>query len=207
MTNLFVKLEITMKKIYGLIVLIFICSGAISLFGETKTKLSQPVYNVKATYNIMVPMRDGVRLSADVYRPKADGKFPALLMRTPYDNYDPETGYYFASRGYVVVLQDVRGKYDSEGEFYPFISEQKDGYDTQDWVAALPWCNGTIGTFGGSYGAATQWQAALLHNPHVKAMFPYVGAADIFNHWIYNNGAFVLFFNVIWGTASISGQA
>ena len=79
-----------MKKIYGLIVLIFIRSGGSSLFGETKTKLSQPVYNVKATYNIMVPMRDGVRLSADVYRPKANGKFPALLMRTPYDNYSPE---------------------------------------------------------------------------------------------------------------------
>ena len=193
-----------MKKNYGLIALILFIYGAGSLFGQTNAKLSEPVYKVKAQYNIMVPMRDGVKLSTDVYRPKAAGKFPVLLTRTPYDNYNPKQGYYFASRGYVVVLQDVRGRYDSEGEFYPFINEQKDGYDTQEWAATQPWSNGSIGTYGGSYVAATQWQAALLHNSHVKAMFPYVGGSDIFNHWVYCNGAFALSINVFWGAVSVS---
>lgn len=152
----------------------------------------------------MVPMRDGIKLSTDVYLPDAEGEFPVLLTRTPYDNYNPEQGYYFASRGYAVVMQDVRGRYDSEGEFYPFINEQKDGYDTQQWAATQQWSNGNIGTFGGYYVAATQWQAVLLHNPHVKAMFPYVGGSDIYNHWVYCNGAFGLSINVFWGAVSIS---
>src|SRR5262249_7490621 len=88
--------------------------------------------------DVKVAMRDGVTLIADVYRPAAPGRYPVLLDRTPYNRAMPATGVSLASHGYVVVLQDTRGRYDSEGEFYPFRSEAADGYDTVEWAAALP---------------------------------------------------------------------
>src|SRR5260370_16362279 len=97
-------------------------------------------------------IRDGTSLYADTWRPTAEGTFPVLLERTPYDKKD---GVDFclkaAARGYVVVIQDVRGRYSSEGEWYPFKHESNDGYDTVEWAAALPLSNGEVGMFGGSY--------------------------------------------------------
>src|SRR4030065_397184 len=102
-------------------------------------------------------MRDGVVLRADIYRPKADGKFPVLLQRTPYDRRGAvDFGLRAAARGYVVIFQDVRGRYGSEGEWYTFKHESADGYDTVEWAAALPYSNGKVGMFGGSYVGATQ---------------------------------------------------
>src|SRR5882672_11289031 len=111
---------------------------------------------VSVETGVKVPMRDGVTLIADVYRPRREGKFPVLLQRTPYDRRDPQTGLKLASHGYVVVLQDARGRFDSGGEFYPFRSEAADGYDTVEWAAALPYADGKVGMFGGSYVGATQ---------------------------------------------------
>ena len=114
-------------------------------------------------------MRDGTVLRADVYRPSGGGPFPALLERTPYGkDSSPECQVgappFFASRGYAVVVQDVRGRFASEGRFVPFQDDgwgpTRDGYDTVEWIATQPWCTGAVGTIGGSYAGATQYRLA-----------------------------------------------
>ena len=132
-------------------------------------------------------MRDGTVLRADLYRPDAPGKFPVLLQRTPYSKSGEaheEQGHRFAERGYVVVQQDVRGRYASDGELLPgFYSadhkDSEDGYDTVEWAAALPWSTGKVGTFGGSYNGWTQWELAHTRPPHLAAMIPSAIAADL----------------------------
>ena len=124
---------------------------------------------------VKVPMRDGVKLEADVQRPAATGRFPTLVYRTPYGRKDAEGNDVVKkalARGYAVVLVDVRGRYGSEGVFVPYANEGKDGYDTIEWAAAQPWSTGAIGTFGLSYPAAVQWLAAVESPPHLKAMVP-----------------------------------
>src|SRR6267378_3715077 len=105
--------------------------------------------------DVPVKMRDGVVLHADIYRPKTDGRFPVLLQRTPY-NKDGGAGFGLkaAARGYVTIIQDVRGRFSSEGEWYTFKHESDDGYETVEWAAALPYSNGKVGMFGGSYVGA-----------------------------------------------------
>ncbi|MGC2465059.1 MAG: CocE/NonD family hydrolase, partial [Candidatus Acidiferrum sp.] len=112
-------------------------------------------YGVIVERNVPAKMRDGVILRADIYRPKAEGKFPVLLVRTPYDK-TGESGFGMkgAARGYIVVEQDVRGRFASDGEWYVFKNESQDGYDTVEWAAALPYSNGKVGMFGGSYVGA-----------------------------------------------------
>jgi len=126
--------------------------------------------------NVAVPMRDGVVLRADVLRPNASGKFPVLVYRTPYAKpnalKDYTTFRHAVERGYAVVVQDVRGRYESAGDFVPYQHEGHDGYDTIEWAAAQPWSNGSVGTFGLSYPGAVQWLAAIETPPHLKAMVP-----------------------------------
>ncbi len=165
-------------------------------------EISQPVHEVRMMYALDVPMRDGVRLSTDVYLPDAEGPFPAILIRTPYNNNAEgvvEDCLYYASRGYAVVSQDVRGRWDSEGEWYPFVHEAQDGHDTQEWIGAQPWCDGNVGTAGGSYVAMVQWQAAPLRSQYLKAMVPQVGYSNFYHNWVYTGGAFQLAFNLRWG--------
>jgi hypothetical protein len=130
-------------------------------------------YSVKIEYDQRVPMRDGVTLSADVFRPDTPGKFPVILVRTPYDNASPSyarQGLFWASRGYAFVIQDVRGRGESGGEFYPLVNEAEDGYDTQSWCGTAPWSSGKVGTTGGSYLGWTQVYSAGLKNPYLAAM-------------------------------------
>lgn len=126
--------------------------------------------------DVAVPMRDGVVLRADVLRPKQDGKFPVLVYRTPYGKHFARAEYktfeHAVERGYAVVIQDVRGRYKSDGEFRPYENEGRDGYDTIEWAARQPWSDGAIGTFGLSYPGAVQWLAAVQSPPHLKAMVP-----------------------------------
>ncbi len=126
--------------------------------------------------NVDVPMRDGVLLRADVLRPQGPGTFPVLVYRTPYGKGAARSEYgIFAkavARGYAVVIQDVRGRYGSEGEFRPYENEGRDGFDTIEWAARQSWSNGAIGTFGLSYPGAVQWLAAVQSPPHLKAMVP-----------------------------------
>lgn len=138
---------------------------------------------VHREFNVMIPMRDGTRLAADIQRPDMPGKFPAILARTPYGKYSKaayEQAEYFASRGYVYVNQDVRGRFDSEGEFDVLVSEGPDGYDTIEWLARQPWSDGNIGTFGGSYVAWDQLLAAEEQPPHLRAMVLQSTPPDIF---------------------------
>src|SRR5215470_3460792 len=157
-------------------------------------------YQVTVQTGARVKMRDGVWLVADIYRPKAPGKFPVLLTRTPYNRRDFNTGMYLASRGYVAILQDTRGRFDSDGEFYPFKHEIDDGYDTVEWASGLEYSNGDVGMFGGSYVGATQMLASVSKPPHLKAIFPYVTASEYYEGWTYQGGALMQWFTSSWTT-------
>jgi putative CocE/NonD family hydrolase len=136
-------------------------------------------------------LRDGTTLYADVYRPDAEGRFPVLVMRLPYgkemitDFGDQD---YFAARGYVVIIQDGRGRFASEGEYYALINEAEDGYDTVEWAATLPYANGQVGTMGQSYLGATQYLLAPLRPPHLRCAFPVSAASDFHQSWVYHTG-------------------
>jgi putative CocE/NonD family hydrolase len=163
--------------------------------------LAAQTYEVTFEHNVRAKMRDGVTLRADVYRPKADGKFPVLLQRTPYDKTNATSfGWRAAARGYVVVVQDVRGRFASEGDWYTFKNESNDGYDTVEWAAALPYSNGKVGMFGGSYVGATQFLAAIAHPPHLAGIAPTVTASNYHDGWAYQGGAFEQWFNESWTT-------
>ena len=169
-----------------------------------ESKLSQPSFRVRMEHNVRIPMRDGVELSADIYRPDVEGFFSTILVRTPYDNNNTRSvtrGKFFAERGYVVVVQDVRGRYDSDGEFYPFRNEPNDGYDTDEWIGRQPWSNGKIGTMGGSYVGFTQLSQAIKGSKYLTAMVPNVTTLDIYGNWIYTGGAFQFAFALSWGNA------
>jgi putative CocE/NonD family hydrolase len=156
--------------------------------------------------NVPVPMRDGVMLFADVYRPSGPGPYPALLERTPYDKQNMPAPFVLraASSGYAVVVQDVRGRFESEGRFDAFVNERQDGYDTLEWLAAQPWCNGNVGMFGGSYVGLTQWQAAISGHPALKVIAPAITAADYHAGWAYQGGAFELGFNLSWTMSALA---
>jgi hypothetical protein len=141
-------------------------------------------------------MRDGVQLVADAVMPSAPGRYPAILIRTPYGR-EPALAAWgaesLARDGYVVVAQDVRGKGDSEGEFdIPWVGEGPDGYDTIEWAAAQSWSNGKIGTLGGSYLGQVQWAAAVLQPPALKTMLVFPAISDPFFGGPYDSGVFSL---------------
>src|SRR6266849_2904861 len=159
-------------------------------------------YDVAVERNVAAKMRDGVTLRADVYQPKAEGKFPVLLVRTPYDKTGSMGfGLRGAARGYVVIAQDVRGRFASEGDWYPFKNESQDGYDTVEWAAGLPYSNAKVGMFGGSYVGATQYLAAIAKPPHLAGICPTVTASNYHDGWTYQGGAFEQWFNESWTTS------
>jgi putative CocE/NonD family hydrolase len=123
---------------------------------------------------LRIPLRDGVKLGADLYRPAGDAACPVLLIRTPYEKGRSEHEFVAGAleRGYAVVVSDVRGRYSSEGDFDPYRHEGPDGYDTIEWVAAQPWSNGRVATAGLSYPGAVQWLAAVESPPHLVCAFP-----------------------------------
>ncbi len=139
--------------------------------------------------NVAVPMRDGVVLRADVWRPASTGRFPTLVYRTPYGKGDAYGSHSTARkavvRGYAVVLQDVRGRYESAGEFAAYQQEGRDGYDTIEWAARQPWSDGHVGTFGLSYPGAVQWLAAIESPPSLKAMAPAMTFASPAKFWYF----------------------
>ena len=146
--------------------------------------------DIVKSVDVAVPMRDGVRLSANVFRPEAPRRYPTILVRTPYGkgrdlkpNYED-----FVDHGYAVVVQDVRGRYRSEGVFRPLEQEPEDGDDTLNWIARQPWSDGRVGMLGGSYLGIVQWKVAVLDNPHLKAIFPAVSGCDDYRDRFYSNG-------------------
>lgn len=144
---------------------------------------------------LSVPMRDGTRLAADLYLPQGGGKFPVLIERTPYGKggCGNPTAAYYARRGYAVLVQDVRGRHASEGEFYWWRDEgwgeRRDGYDTIEWAAAQEWSNGNVGTYGLSYSCFNQYLTAPTRPPHLKAMFCAQSAANLYKDLTYPGGA------------------
>jgi putative CocE/NonD family hydrolase len=159
-------------------------------------------YDVKTLIDVKAPMRDGVQLSADIYLPKAPGPFPTVLVRTPYDNSADghvQNGKRFASKGYAFVVQDLRGRFDSAGDYYPYLHEAEDGFDTDEWIGQQAWSNGKIGTSGGSDLGLTQWISAPLASRYLTCMAPRVIGADQYSGLFYPSGAFQLF--VIFGWA------
>ena len=146
-------------------------------------KTSQPRHSVRCLYDVKVPARDGTRLSADVYLPDIRGPLPTILLRTPYDSTRAphiDWAVWWARRGYAAVVQDNRGKFKSEGEFYAYRDDGRDGDDSLYWIADQPWSNGRIGMSGRSYGGLVQWQLAPFRNPNLTAMAPQVIAGDFF---------------------------
>lgn len=156
-----------------------------------------------------IPMRDGVRLYADVYLPRAEGRYPTLVVRTPYGVQRDgvhETMMKFAQRGYAVVMNDTRGRYESEGKWEPFRDEAKDGYDTIQWAAKQSWSNGKVATQGGSYLGHVQWRAGGEQPPNLVAMFPALAATNIYRDWITLNGGWRLSFNYGWGVVRMPNR-
>lgn len=156
-------------------------------------------FSVSVESGVRVPMRDGINLIADLYLPTTPGCYPVILQRTAYGRIT-NAGFAIraAGEGYAVLLLDIRGRYDSEGEFHAFPNEQRDGYDTCEWICAQPWSNGRIGMIGASYVGLTQWQAALSGAPGLQAIIPNVTAADYHEGWCYQGGAFELNFIKSW---------
>ena len=163
------------------------------------------VQRAETRMNVMIGMRDGVRLATDVYRPRGAGPTPVLLCRTPYGkNRDVEAIVPYLRAGYAVALQDVRGRHDSEGEWRPFFAEGTDGFDTIEWLAAQPWCDGAVGTFGASYSGWTQWAAARERPPSLRAMASAVTAGRWMQQEVWHNG--VLFLVTLNWHALVSGR-
>jgi putative CocE/NonD family hydrolase len=156
-------------------------------------------YSVLIRNAVRVKMRDGIVLVADVYEPQSTEKFPVLVNRTPYSRAThAAVANGLASHGYLVVLEDTRGRFDSDGEFYPFRYEMQDGCDTVEWAAALPSSSGRVGMFGASYEGATQWLAALAKPPHLVALFPELTSSEYREGWIYQSGALMQWFASSW---------
>ena len=159
--------------------------------------------SLKVETNLPAVMRDGTTLYADVYRPDGPGPFPTILQRTPYDKtaalssqmMDPMKT---AKAGFALIIQDTRGRYTSGGEFYCFVDDINDGYDSVEWAASLPWSSGKVGMVGTSYVGATQWLAAISAPPHLAAIAPNVTASNYHDGWTYQGGAFELGFNMSW---------
>ncbi len=171
------------KVARGLLLGAGLLAGALPLCGQDSVVVDSAV---------AVPMRDGVVLMADVWRPAGEGtRHPVLVYRTPYGRADAADDSGVAReavrRGYAVVLQDVRGRHGSGGSFEPYRHEGLDGYDTIEWAARQPWSNGAVGTFGLSYPGAVQWLAAVERPPALKAMVPAMTYATPETFW-YSGG-------------------
>jgi putative CocE/NonD family hydrolase len=155
------------------------------------------------------PMRDGVKLYSDLYLPARQGRFPVIVIRTPYGTQRDgmhQTAIFFAQRGYAVLFQDTRGRYESEGQWDPFRNEGRDGYDTIEWAARQPWSNGKVAMQGGSYLGHVQWAAATLSPPSLATIFPAVASTNIFHNWLTHGGAFRLAFNYGWGVVRMPNR-
>jgi putative CocE/NonD family hydrolase len=168
------------------------------------------VQEILIELDVPAAMRDGTVLRANVFRPVGEGPFPVLLMRHPYDKNGLETGWLnfktLVRAGYIVVAQDSRGRYASDGEWLPWKFEREDGYDTVEWAASLPGSNGKVGMFGGSYVGSTQWSAAIAGAPHLSAIAPATTWADPDNGLMFRGGVIELGLNSWWGLVTSLGQ-
>lgn len=169
---------------------------------------------VSVERDVPATMRDGTALKADIYRPRASEPVPVILMRTQYGKTSAQVSparfqspTWYASHCYLVVIQDIRGQYASQGSFYEYARDRDDGYDTVEWAARLPGADGRVGMYGSSYVGATQWLAATATPPSLKAIVPSNTASDYYQGWTYENGAFRLGFILPWMLETIAQSA
>lgn len=165
---------------------------------------------IVARYHHMVPMRDGVRLATDIYLPDGKGSYPTLLIRDIYTNGSASGRQRYArwatANGYAFVFQSVRGRYDSEGHWYPYFQEIADGDDTISWIAEQDWSTGKVGMFGTSYLASVQWLAALENNPALVAIAPAMSPGNYYRDVAYPGGAFSLLSRASWGIGLVGSR-
>ncbi len=190
----------------------FVRGGVMDLFLDPLLRypeLSQPTFATETIPKVLTKTRDGVELASTIVRPKPEGKYPTILVRTPYgrDAQMAAYGEFYAKRGYAVVVQDTRGMGDSGGEWDPFMNERKDGADTVNWIATQPWSDGKVGMIGGSYSGLVQWQAAVERPEALKCIIPQVSPPDPFFNIPFDHGAFFLMPNAWWARIVASPQA
>ncbi|MGB8344209.1 MAG: CocE/NonD family hydrolase [Ktedonobacteraceae bacterium] len=159
--------------------------------------MQMPVHQITVDYDVPAKMRDGVVLRANVYRPAGEGKWPVLLTRLPYGKDFPlgTSSLYpvqVARRGYVVIVQDTRGRFTSSGEWKPFVNEEEDGVDTVEWASKLHYSNGSVAMYGGSYFGYTQWITAVNTPSALKTIIPFITWNDPLNGMIFRGGALEL---------------
>lgn len=177
------------------------------------SNLKQPGYkDVVVKTDIAATMRDGCKLLADVYRPNTKEDLPVLLMRTPYDKRTAQSCVYldptwYARYGYMVVVQDCRGRYASDGNWTPFLNETDDGFDTIEWASSLPGANGKLGMYGFSYAGAVQLLAASANPKNLVAIAPALTGSDFFNGWTYEGGALSQAFVQSWAISLAQNTA
>jgi uncharacterized protein len=182
-----------LRRFAFLLPIVLLLAAAVPFGAVTSEQAAKSSPALNATKDVAVPMRDGVILRADVVLPSATGRFPTLVYRTPYGKQfvlkEGSTSEKAVARGYAVVIQDVRGRYASDGDFSPYQNEGRDGYDTIEWAARQSWSDGNVGTFGLSYPGAVQWLAAVENPPHLKAMVPAMTFSTPRN-FFYSGGVF-----------------
>lgn len=179
-------------------VLLFAC---LAPFSATAALTITPRLTIEKLLHQRVPMRDGIHLDTNVYHPATGGRFPTILIRTPYNKGGDVPANYtvLVDRGYALVMQDIRGRYDSEGIFDPLDEEGPDGYDTLNWIARQPWSDGKVGMIGASYAGIAQWKVAVTGNPHLRAIFPIVSGYDDYIDRFYSpGGAIKLGHRLLW---------
>lgn len=190
------------KRLLAITVLIHLWSTFAAAQSFDSADLDFPE-SLKTIYHVGVKMRDGVELATDVYLPSGVGKFPTLLVRDMYSNGTTAGRQRYAkfatSNGYAFVFQSVRGRYDSEGNWYPYFPEINDGDDTLSWIADQPWSDGKVGMFGTSYLASVQWLAAVNRNPALLAIIPAMSPGNYYRDVAYPGGAFSLLSRARWG--------
>lgn len=180
----------------------FVAMGYEAAFVDPVSKykeLSQPVHQAKVAKGIKVKMRDGVELVHDIAMPVKEGKYPTILVRTPYGRGGNMLGAeWWAQRGYIYMVQDCRGRHDSGGNWDPMVPERRDGKDTIDWIAQQPWSDGKVGMIGGSYSGYVQWAAAVERPAALKCIVPQVSPPDAMRNIPFDQGVFMLLPNLWW---------
>ncbi len=184
-------MNLKIKRLFSFILLFLMIPASVVCQGNTQEADTATFI----TRHEFITMKDGVKLSTDIYLPKVEGKYPVILVRTPYKKKALEKGgALYTAQNYVLIAQDCRGKFESEGKFYPFINEREDGLATVEWIRQQPWCNGKIGGWGGSYVGYTQWAIADV----LDCITPELTSASMYD-LIYPGGAFSLATAFNWG--------
>jgi putative CocE/NonD family hydrolase len=176
--------------------------------GSDQEKAAEASKNIDFMWGVKIPMGDGVRLNATIYKPKASEPTPVIFTLTPYisDSYHPRA-WYFAQNGYAFALVDCRGRGNSEGEFEPFVNEGRDGHEVVEWLASQPWCNGAVTMWGGSYGGFDQWMTLKEFPPHLKTIVPVASAHSGVDFPFFKNIFFLYEMQWLTLTSGVTGNA